>query len=182
MPSRGICASRDSLRHLPANPRGFRGPMSGTYAWRLGFYSSPQMLRKFVACVFGSVALIAIAASAAPATAAPEPLIIQVMKGQTALAPDGTVLAPIRARCHPPLDAFEVDVGVQQPTAFGSAVLFDTGFPLCDGRWHRTTVTVAPETGVFVAGRATVFAFIEAFDPTGGGDVDATDAETVKLK
>jgi hypothetical protein len=140
------------------------------------------MLRKFVACVFGSVALVALAASAAPATAAPEPLVIQVMKGQTALIPDGTVHAPIRARCHPPLDAFEVDVGVQLPTAFGSALLFDTGFPPCDGRWHRTIVTVAAETGVFIVGRATVTAFIAAYDPIEDHDVDAADAETVKLK
>lgn len=103
------------------------------------------------------------------------------MKGQTALAPDGTVLAPIRARCHPPLDAFEIDVTVQQPTASGSVLLLGTEFPPCDGRWHRTIVTVAPNTGVFVAGTATVFAFIGAFHPT-EGDVDATDAETVKLK
>ena len=140
-----------------------------------------MVLRKFVACVFGSVALVALAACAAPATAAPEPLVIQVMKGQTALIPDGTVLAPIRARCHPPLDAFEVDVSVQQPTAFGSAFLLGTEFPPCDGRWHRTIVTVAAETGVFVAGTATVTAFIAAFHPS-VGDVDAADAETLALK
>jgi hypothetical protein len=140
------------------------------------------MLRKFVACVFGSVALVALAASAAPATAAPEPLLIQVMKGQTALTPNGTVLVPIRARCHPPLDAFEVDVGVHQPTASGGTVLFDVGFPLCDGRWHRTIVSVAPETGEFVAGRATVDAAVQAFDPIEDEDVEAVDAETVKLK
>jgi hypothetical protein len=140
------------------------------------------MLRKFIAGVFGSGALVALAASAAPATAAPEPLLIQVKKGQAALTPDGTVLAPIRARCYPPLDAFEVDVGVRQPAASGSAVLFDVGFPTCDGGWHRTIVTVAPETGVFVAGRATVTAAIQAFDPMEDADVEAVDTETVKLK
>jgi hypothetical protein len=140
------------------------------------------MLRNLVASVFGSVALVAFAASAAPATAAPKPLVIQVMKGQTALTSDGTVLAAIRARCHPPLDPFEVDVGVQQATASGGAVLFDVGFPPCDGRWHRTIVTVAPETGEFVAGRATVTAFIQAFDPVEDEDVEVGDTETVKLK
>jgi hypothetical protein len=139
------------------------------------------MLRKFVACALGSVALAAFAASAAPATAAPEPLVIQVLKGQAALSPDGTVLAAIRARCHPPLDAFEVDVTVQQPTASGSVLLLGTPFPPCDGRWHRTIVTVAPDTGVFVVGTATVFAFIGAFHPT-EGDLDATDTEAVRLK
>jgi hypothetical protein len=125
---------------------------------------------------------LAFFALSAQATAAPARLVIQVKKGQTAVTPDGTVLAQIRARCHPPLDAFEVDVSVQQPAAFGSAVLFDVGFPTCDGRWHRTIVTVAPETGVFVPGRATVFASIQAFDPVEDADVDATDVETVKLK
>ncbi len=107
--------------------------------------------------------------------------MIQVMKGQTVLTPDGTVLAPIRARCYPPLDAFEVDVAVRQLSAFGSAVLLGTTFPPCDGRWHEAIVTVAAETGGFVAGTATVTAFIGAFDPS-EGDVDAADAETVKLK
>lgn len=139
------------------------------------------MLRKFVACVFGPVALVALAASAAPATAAPKQLVIQVMKGQTALMPDGTVLVPFRARCYPPLDAFEIDVSVAQATSFGSTILGQSGAPPCDGRWHRTVVTVAPEVGAFVAGTATVGSFIGAFDPN-VGDVDATDDETVKLK
>jgi hypothetical protein len=139
------------------------------------------MLRKFVACVFGSVALVAFAASATPATAAPQRLSIQVMKGQAALTPEGTVLVTIRARCHQSLDAFEVNVGVRQPPVFGSVLMLGTEFPPCDGRWHRTTVIVAPETGVFVAGTATVEAFIAAFHPR-EGDLDATDAETVRLK
>jgi hypothetical protein len=127
-------------------------------------------------------ALAAVLLILPPAAAAPKPLVIQVKKGQTALTPDGTVLVQIRARCHPPLDAFEVDVGVQQPTASGGAVLFDVGFPPCDGRWHRTIVTVAPETGAFVPARATVTAAIQAFDPIEDEDVEAEDAETVKLK
>jgi hypothetical protein len=139
------------------------------------------MLRKLAACVFGSIALIALAASAAPATAAPEPLVIQVMKGQTALTPDGTVLVPIRARCYPPLDAFEIDVSVEQGSSFGSTILGQPEAPLCDGRWHRMVVTVAAETGGFVVGTATVGSFIGAFDPN-VGDVDATDDVTVKLK
>jgi hypothetical protein len=127
-------------------------------------------------------ALTAVLLIAPPSAAAPKPLVIQVMKGQTALTSDGTVLVPIRARCHPPIDPFEVDVGVEQPTASGGTVLFDVGFPPCDGRWHRTIVTVAPETGEFVAGRATVTAFIQAFDPVEDEDVEVGDTETVKLK
>jgi hypothetical protein len=128
-------------------------------------------------------ALAAVLLILPPAAAAPKPLVVQVMKGQTTLTSDGTVVVPIRARCHPPLDAFEVDVGVHQPTASGGTVLFDVGFPPCaDGRWHRTTVTVAPDAGMFVAGRATVTAAIQAFDPIEDEDVEATDEETVKLK
>ena len=65
---------------------------------------------------------------------------------------------------------------------FGSAFLLGTEFPPCDGRWHRTIVTVAAQKGVFVAGRATVTASIAAYDPIEDADVDAADAETVKLK
>jgi hypothetical protein len=114
-------------------------------------------------------------------TAAPEPLVIQVMKGQTALTPDGTVLVPIRAHCYPPLDAFEIDVSVEQGSSFGSTILGQAEAPLCDGRWHKMVVTVAAEAGGFVAGTATVRSFIGGFDPN-DGDVDATDDVTVKLK
>jgi hypothetical protein len=116
-----------------------------------------------------------------PSAAAPEPLVIQVMKGQTALMPDGTVFVPIRARCYPPLDAFEIDVSVNQGTSFGSTILGQAEAPPCDGRWHRIAVTVAAETGGFAAGPATIGSFIGAFDPR-DGDVDATDDVTVKLK
>jgi hypothetical protein len=126
-------------------------------------------------------ALAAVLFIAPPSAAAPEPLVIRVMKGQTALMPDGRVLVPIRARCYPPLDAFEIDVSVAQGTSFGSTILGQAGAPPCDGRWHRTVVTVAAETGGFVAGTATVGSFIGAFDPN-DGDLDATDDVTVKLK
>ena len=139
------------------------------------------MPRRFLACLACSVALVAFAAGATPATAAPERLSIQVMKGQATLTPEGTVLVTIRARCHPSLDAFEVNVGVRQPPVFGSVFMLGTEFPPCDGRWHRLTVTVAPEAGEFVAGTATVGAFIAAFHPR-EGDLDATDSESVRLK
>jgi hypothetical protein len=41
-------------------------------------------------------------------------------------------LMPIRARCDPPLDAFEVNVSVRQPTALGSTLMLGTPF-------HRAT-------------------------------------------
>jgi hypothetical protein len=134
------------------------------------------------------VALIVVwtgAAVAAPqpvaeAASARNQLVVDISKGQVQLAANGTVLVPLRARCQPPLGAFELNVGVLQDGVFGSVFLLGTGFPPCDGRWHRLTVTVAPEAGSFVAGRATVDASLSAFDPV-EGDLIVFDTVTVRL-
>jgi hypothetical protein len=133
-------------------------------------------------------ALIGVSATAA--TAAPQPvaaatsarnrLVVEISGGKVQLAADGTVVVPIRARCQPPLGAFELNVSVRQQTVFGSVFLLGTGFPPCDGRWHRTTVAVPPDAGSFVAGRATVDASLSAFHPT-EGDLIVFDTATVRL-
>jgi hypothetical protein len=89
-------------------------------------------------------------------------------------------VVPIRARCQPPLGAFELNVSVRQETVIGCVFLLGTGFPPCDGRWHRTTVAVPPDAGSFVAGRATVDTSLSAFHPT-EGDLIVFDTATVRL-
>jgi hypothetical protein len=144
------------------------------------------MTRK-VAVSFFVAALIVVWATAA--IAAPQPvaatstgnqLVIKLSTGQVQLATNGTVLVPLRARCQPPLGAFELNVSVRQDAVFGSVFLLGTNFPPCDGRWHQTTVTVAPDAGSFVAGRATVDASLSAFHPT-EGDLIVFDTATVRL-
>lgn len=105
---------------------------------------------------------------------------MKISTGQVQLAANGTVLVPLRARCQPPLGAFELNVSVGQDAVFGSVFLLGTGFPPCDGRWHRLTVAVAPDAGSFVAGVATVDASLSAFDPV-EGDLIVFDTVTVRL-
>ena len=130
--------------------------------------------------VVSATAAIAAPQPVAAATSARNRLVVEVSRGQVQLAADGTVVVPVRARCQPPLGAFEVTVSVRQEAAFGSVVLLGTGFPPCDGRWHRITVVVAPESGSFVAGEATVDASLSAFHPT-EGDLIVFDTVTVRL-
>jgi hypothetical protein len=130
--------------------------------------------------VVSATAAIAAPQPVAAATSAGNRLVVKISTGQVQLAADGAVLVPVRARCQPPLGAFELNVSVGQGAAFGSVFLLGTGFPPCDGRWHRTTVAVAPEAGSFVAGVATVDASLSAFHPT-EGDLIVFDTVTVRL-
>lgn len=145
------------------------------------------MARRLVISL-GLAALVIV--SATSAIAAPQPvaaatsagnrLVVDISRSQVQLAADGTVVVAVRARCQPPLGAFELIVSVRQGTTIGSVLLLGTGFPPCDGRWHRTTVAVAPDSGSFVAGSATVEAALSAFHPT-EGDLIVFDTVTVRL-
>jgi hypothetical protein len=116
----------------------------------------------------------------APAATAANLLVVKISSGNVELDANGSVLVPLRARCQPPLDAFEVDVSVRQGATFGSAVLLGTEFPACDGRWHQTTISVAPEAGAFAPGVATVDASLSAFHPDEGDQI-TFDTATVRL-
>jgi hypothetical protein len=116
----------------------------------------------------------------APAATAASTLVVRISGGQVRLDAGGSVLVPLRARCQPPLDAFELTVSVRQDATFGSAVLLGTDFPPCDGRWHQTTVSVTPETGAFAPGVATVDASLSAFHPDEGDQI-TFDTATVRL-
>jgi hypothetical protein len=106
---------------------------------------------------------------------------VRIAAAQVEVNADGTVSVPLRVRCSPPLDAFELDVSVLQGSTFGSVNLIGTEFPVCNGRWQRTTLTVSPEAGAFGPGPATVGAFLGAFDPVAGSDVSAEDSVTITL-
>ncbi len=133
------------------------------------------------ALIVSATATIAASQPVAAATSAPRnQLVVDISRSQVQLAADGTVVVAVRARCQPPLGAFELIVSVRQEAMIGSVLLLGTGFPPCDGRWHRTTVAVAADSGSFVAGRATVEAALSAFHPT-EGDLIVFDTVTVRL-
>jgi hypothetical protein len=141
-------------------------------------------MSRFLAGLFAVAALVL--APAAPAVAAPavaaDALVVQIRTGKVTLNADGTVSVPLRARCSPPLGAFEFGVGVRQGTTFGGVSLLGTNFPACTGRWQRTTLTVTAEAGAFARGRATVTAYVAAYDSVEDHDVFAEDSATVRLR
>jgi hypothetical protein len=137
-------------------------------------------MTRILAGVFVVAALVV--GPATSAAAAPERVpVVHIVAGQVELEADGTVSVPLRVRCSPPLDAFELDVSVAQGTTFGSLSQIGTPFPACTGRWERITLSVAAETGTFSPGAATVAVFIGIFDPATGGDLSAEDSVSVTL-
>jgi hypothetical protein len=135
-------------------------------------------MSRVLAGLFVVVALVVI--PSAPAVAA-DALVVQIRAGQVTLNADGTVSVPLRARCSPPLGAFEFGVGVRQGSVFGGSSVLGGGFPACTGKWQRTTLTVTAESGTFVSGPATVTAYVAAYDSVEDHDVIVEDSATVRL-
>ena len=108
-------------------------------------------------------------------------LVAKIVAAQVELEANGTVSVPLRVRCDPSLDAFELDVSVNQGSTFGSVNLIGTPFPACTGRWERITLSVAAEARTFGPGPATVGVFLGAFDPATGRDTSVEDSATVTL-
>ncbi len=139
----------------------------------------------FMAAAILTIAALPAAASEtaradlSPAAAAA--VTVNIQGGTTPISADGSVDLTIRARCEEGLNAFELDAGIRQETAFGSVTLLGPNVTVCDGRWHRITVTVRPETGAFQPGPAAVNVFLAAFDPV-DGDLEAQDSATVRLR
>jgi hypothetical protein len=122
-------------------------------------------------------------APALPATAAPAAPVLQIdiKAGQVRLLADGSVSVPLRARCSPSLDAFEVDLSVVQGPAIGENNTVGGAFPSCTGKWQLVTLTVVPFAGTFTSGTATISVFLGAFDQV-EGDLEARDSATVRLR
>jgi hypothetical protein len=117
---------------------------------------------------------------ALPATAAPA-VTVDVRASHVTLNADGTVSVPLRVRCSPPLDAFEVGVGVRQGGIVGGAFVLGGTFPACTGKWQKATFTVTAESGAFVSGTATVSGYVALYDSVQDEDVFAEDSATARL-
>jgi hypothetical protein len=138
-------------------------------------------MTRILAAVAVLAALVLGPATGAAAAPAGTVLTVDIKAGQVRLLPDGSVSVPLRARCSPSLDAFELDLSVVQGSAGGENNTVGGAFPACTGRWQRTTLTVAPSTGTFTGGTATISVFLGAFDQT-QGDLEARDSATVRLR
>jgi hypothetical protein len=108
------------------------------------------------------------------------PVLVKISRAPARIGADGSVPVVVFARCRAGLNAFELDVSVQQGAASGSESILGPGVTPCDGRWHRSAVRVSPDAGSFAAGAATVDVFLGAFDPV-EGDLEATDTGSVTL-
>jgi hypothetical protein len=139
------------------------------------------MVRRIAGVLVLALLTLMPATEAVAAPAGGTTLDVRIGASKVHLNADGTVSVPLRARCSAPLDAFELDVSVTQGATFGAVNLIGTPFPVCNGHWQRTTLTVSAETGTFGPGPATVGVFLGAFDPVAGGDLEAEDSVTVGL-
>ena len=140
-----------------------------------------NLLRALLAAVMGA-AVVLVAPSASADTNPEGTLAVDVLERSVRLTTGGAVVVPLRARCAPHLDAFELDVSVTQGTRFGSTNRIGGAFPVCDGEWHRTAVTVQAESGRFSTGWARIGVFLGAFDTVEGTDTEATDTTRVWLR
>jgi hypothetical protein len=122
------------------------------------------------------------ASTSADASASTLPsVVVRIPGSPIRIGTDGSVPLAVRVRCDAGLNAFEFDASIHQGSTIGSATVFGPNLTPCDGRWHTLQVPVFAENGSFVPGVATVDVFLGAFDPI-EGDLDATDAGTVRLR
>jgi hypothetical protein len=139
------------------------------------------MVRRIAGLLVLAMLALVPATEAVAAPAGGTTLDVRIVAAQVELNADGTVSVPLRARCSTRLDAFEVDVSVTQGGTFGAVNLIGTPFPVCNGRWQRTTLTVSAEAGTFGPGPASVGVFLGAFDSVAGVDLAAEDTAAVRL-
>jgi hypothetical protein len=139
-------------------------------------------VRALLAALMGTVVVLVAAPVASADTNEEGTLAVDILQRQVRLDSGGVVVVPLRARCTPKLDAFELDVAVNQRSRFGSTISIDAGVPTCDGQWHRTTVRVRAEEGRFHAGWADVGVYLGAYDTVEDHDTDATDDVSVRLR
>ena len=114
---------------------------------------------------------------AAPAAAAPDPVSIQTSPSGT-LSGDGlTATVEIRVRCSPEGDVLEALVTVSQEQTFAQASFG----PVCDGSWHRISVSTVALDVPFAPGPAQVSPFILVCDGA-GNCVQGQDTRVVRLR
>jgi hypothetical protein len=79
--------------------------------------------------------------------------------------------------------SFEYSVGVTQQTGSSHAFLSQREVLPCDGTRHRFAIVVpAPQTGVFIAGRADIGMYVGLYDPVADEDHALEDSVSTRLK
>jgi hypothetical protein len=134
-----------------------------------------KLVRVLLALLLGA-AVVLVAAPAASADTNPEgTLAVDVLEKGVRMAGGGVVVVPLRARCTPELDPFELNVGIYQGTTYGGTPSVDLAFLRCDGQWHKTFVEVSGENGRYRVGFARVMVYLGAYNTARDRDTDATD-------
>jgi hypothetical protein len=143
----------------------------------------PRTLPRTLLAAILAAGVVLAGAPAASADTNPErTLAVDVLERSVRLTAGGAVVVPLRARCAPHLDAFELDVGVVQGTRSGSTNTLGGAFPACDGQWHRTAVKVRADYGRFSKGWVRIGVYLGAYDTVEDHDTEATDTVRVWLR
>ena len=67
------------------------------------------------------------------------------------------------------------------PARGGATNAIGGAFPVCDGRWHRTAVTVSADVGRYRPGRVRIGVHLGAYDSVQGTGTDAEDHVGTRL-
>ncbi|MBA2560821.1 MAG: hypothetical protein H0V07_13240 [Propionibacteriales bacterium] len=139
----------------------------------------PTRISIACACLALACMPAALPAQAAVSGAGASSVAVRIAPHRTAINADGTVEVVMRIQCKDGYNVFEIDTSVVQPDAQGSSTEIGPFLAPCDGKKHRRVVEVAPSSGTFHLGAATLSVFVGVFD--GRSDLQATDEVTVRL-
>ncbi|MDQ3935764.1 MAG: DUF6299 family protein [Actinomycetota bacterium] len=132
------------------------------------------MLRKLTIAAAAAACALVVAEPAAAQTAELDVLSPAKRKA-------GSVIVQVAYRCDPGLQPLEAHITVSQDEQriSGQAGL---GSIVCDGATHVNTVRVTPFEGRFHRGEAFASAFLLLQDPSTGGTVSVSHAETIAVR
>ena len=134
-----------------------------------------NLVRVLLAAVMGTAVVLVAAPVASADTNSEGTLAVDVLQKGVRFASGGVVVVPLRARCAPDLDPYELNVGIYQGATYGGTSRVDIDYPRCDGQWHKTTVRVSGENGRYRVGFARVTVYLGAYNTATDRDTDADD-------
>ena len=141
-----------------------------------------MIIKVALSCVVAVLGIGVLPSGVATAGVSAATASVGIVDRPAVLRADGGVRLAIAAKCDPRLQAFELDVSVEQYQASG--FLFRLAPPavvLCDGLRHRQRVVVYPSSGTFAPGNATVFIFVGFYDPQEDRDLAREDTATIAV-
>ena len=141
-----------------------------------------MIIKVALSCVLAALGIGVLTSGAATAGESTPTASVRIVDRPAVLRADGGLRLAIAARCDPNLQAFELDVSVEQYQASGFLTkLAPPAVVLCDGFRHRQRVIVYPFSGTFAPRNATVSVFVGFYDPQQDRDLAREDTATVTV-